>query len=96
MIPPHIKAMYRPPFRLCPMGIFVFDARDEMVADDNGGDRSAARFRMRGWGWIQYLRGSMDEAAALHDEAETVLLKLVEGCEQNMAACVARLNKAWS
>lgn len=70
-------ALYTPPFKYeCG---YIWDARREMVADGAGRglvdllvlsaptDEETATLRVRGWGRIQHIGSSMDDAANLQD-----------------------------
>lgn len=83
-----IIALYKAPFSMDFMNIYLFDANKEMVADFKGDNDT---FRARGFGRMKY----MENGEALHDATEAFLHDLVKNVNTNPAECVKILNNAW-
>ena len=94
MLDPEIKALYKAPFRLCHMSIYLLDANGETVADFMYPDNT---FRTRGWGRIKQMHKA-GEAERLHDKAEAFFQNFVSiaGISQNPQECVKAFNELWS
>ena len=75
-------SLYKPPFKYY-MG-YIYDADNQMVADDGGGEHSvqnAVISRIRGWGKISYLQNAeaiQDELGHIVAEALTAYYKSLE------------------
>lgn len=61
--------LYKPPFRYDQRGGYIWDAENQMVADNHTDPKDDAALRVRGWGRIGYL----DDPEALQDEVGAVL-----------------------
>ncbi len=86
--PIDIFSIYKAPFRADKYGVFIFDADSNMVADM---DLFEKKFRIRGWGRIQY----MENPEQIHDALASAFAVVTEGCEHDLNACVDALNRLW-
>lgn len=82
----NVPAGFKPPFKLGPMKLYIFDSEDRMAADFNGPDNG---IRARGWGRISY----RDNAEKDMDDWELWLAHAIDG-EKSRKKILDLMNKA--